>query len=57
LQATPNVTQWMQADLGITKNIDQIDLYARTDTGAADFPLTFTIAVSTDGSSWETETT
>lgn len=56
LQTSPNVTQFVQADLGSARTIDQVALYPRTDT-AGGFPLTFTIAVSTDGSTFKTVST
>ncbi len=49
-------TQWVQADLRTAKTIDQVVLYPRTDVTGG-FPLTFTLQVSADGSSWTTETT
>ncbi|WP_099343683.1 MULTISPECIES: ricin-type beta-trefoil lectin domain protein [unclassified Actinoplanes] len=56
LQTSANVTQWVQADFGSTKTIDQIALYPRTDA-AGGFPLTFTLAVSADGTAWKTVST
>ncbi|MDT4991097.1 MAG: large repetitive protein, partial [Actinoplanes sp.] len=56
LQTTAANTQWLQADLGTVKTVDQVVLYPRTDV-AGGFPLTFTIQVSADGTTWKTETT
>ncbi|MDX6517073.1 MAG: large repetitive protein, partial [Gaiellaceae bacterium] len=56
LQTAPGTPQWVQVNLGSTQNIDQVAVYPRTDV-AGGFPLTFTIQVSADGTTWKTETT
>ncbi|WP_370383740.1 discoidin domain-containing protein [Catenulispora sp. GAS73] len=50
-------TEWAQVDLGATKPVDDVDLYPRDDTPdvtGSGFPSAFTIATSTDGTTWTT---
>jgi hypothetical protein len=55
LDGGPNNTEWAQIDLGAARSIDEIDLWPRDDTGTVYcFPTAFTIATSTDGSTWTT---
>ena len=54
-----NHTEWVQQDLGQQLSFNEVDLFPRTDginTGYG-FPIDFTIAVSSDGSTWTTVVT
>ena len=54
--ATPDATEWAQVDLGSAKTVDTVVLWPRDaeDSNGGGFPTAFTIAGSTDDSSWTT---
>ena len=54
--STTNATEWVQADLGSAKTLDSVVLWPRDaqDTNGGGFPTAFTIAGSTDASTWTT---
>lgn len=55
LDSSANATEWAQIDLGASRSINEIDLWPRDDTGVVYcFPTAFTIATSTDGTTWTT---
>jgi len=49
-------TEWAEVNLGSAQTIDDVDLYPRNDVANAGsgFPTAFTIATSTDNSTWTT---
>lgn len=56
LDSSANATEWAQIDLGAARSINEIDLWPRDDTGTVYcFPTAFTIATSTDGTTWTTQ--
>ena len=52
---TTNHTEWVQLDIGTTKDISQVKLFPRTDgtNKGYGFPVDFTIQLS-DGTNWTT---
>jgi F5/8 type C domain len=52
-------TEWATVDLGSAQSVNDVDLYPRDDTAATGvgFPTAFTIATSTDDSTWTTQAT
>jgi hypothetical protein len=52
-------TEWVQTDLGSSKSLDTVTLWPRDDQAGdgRNFPADFSIAGSTDGSTWTTLTT
>lgn len=53
-------TEWASIDLGSAQSVNDVDLYPRDDTPASvgtGFPTAFTIATSTDDSTWTTQAT
>jgi RHS repeat-associated protein len=57
--SSASTTVWAQVNFGAAKSIDQVDLYPRADAGNVGvcFPQTFTVQVSTDGTTWTTVST
>jgi hypothetical protein len=57
LTTSTNHTEWIQLDLRASYPIQAINLYPRNDTGNVGygFPINFTIATSTDGTTWTTQ--
>jgi hypothetical protein len=50
-------TEWASVDLGSAQTVDDVDLYPRDDTSGDTgngFPAAFSIATSTDGTTWTT---
>ena len=52
--SSATATEWVQVDLGASKAFDTVSLWPRDDQAAdgASFPVDFTIAGSSDGSTW-----
>ncbi len=49
---TANHSEYIQYDLGATKDVNEVDLFAAGKTGSASFPLDVLVSTSTDGTSW-----
>lgn len=51
-----NHTEWIKLDLGENRDISQVDIYPRCDTGnvGQGFPVDFTIQTSSDNLNWNT---
>ena len=54
-----SATEWFEVNLGGSYPVDEVDLYARNDSGNVGdcFPTDFSIQTSTNGSSWTTVVT
>jgi len=50
-------TEWVKMDLGSNKTISTVELVPRYNPAGGDFPVDFTIAVSTDNINWNTVVT
>ena len=53
---TANHTEWLQIDMGQSRSIGEVDLWA-SDKDSTYFPRDFTIQVSADGTTWTTVVT
>jgi hypothetical protein len=54
--SSAGASEWIEVNLGGSYPVDEVDLYARNDSGYVGdcFPTDFTIQISTNGSSWTT---